>query len=193
MKQGDVFHYQAPRGIQEQDPYGKPVWYGLTTPPQKERAAKEYIIAQGLHAFYPDEERRKVVNGKPRTVEVPSIPRLVFARFTGRPHWDVIKDRPFFSYSQPFQGTQFSRKNIKSLMSMRVKAAERRKVLRERLEAWQAALVPVAGEQARLIDGPLKGFLVDVTQVSGGLVDYLLPGNIKGQAAIGLVERETNQ
>lgn len=191
-KIGDTFEYRAPRGLQEYDPLERPVWHGLVTPPQKERAAREYLKANGIHAFYPDEKVRRIVQGKKRTIIKPMVSGFVFARFTGRPNWDVIRSRPFFVgvislFGRPYP---IPRPDIQRMRGLTITAEERRRALRERQEAAQAALMPVEGERARLVDGPLKGFMVDVTRVSGGMVSYILPNGIPGTASVGTVERE---
>lgn len=192
MKLGETFEYRPPRGVQEYDPLARPIWYGLTTPPQKEKAAREYLLAQGLHAFFPDEKIIRTVRGKRRTIKKPMVSGYVFARFTGYPNWDVVRRLPFFTGvisvgDMPFP---FPRGDIRRMMGLTITAQERRRAMRERQEAIRAAKMPVEGQKARLIDGPLKGFTVDITRVSGGVAQYILPGGLKGSSDVGALERE---
>lgn len=178
------------RGLQEG--HTPPVWYALTTPPQKEAAARAYLEAQGLFAFYPNEERITTVRGKRRTRKAPIVGGYVFVQFTGHPQWDVIKDRPFFTgvVALGIQPYAIPRGTIRRLRGLTVEAAERRRELREMQEQLRAARMPVAGDQAEIVEGPLRGFLVDVTSVTGGMAHYLLPGGIKGMARAATLERK---
>lgn len=184
-------HYRPPRSLQEFDPLARPVWYALKTPPQKEKAGREYLRANGIHAFYPDEVRQQRRQGKVFHVKRPMVSGFVFARFTGVPNWDVIRSRPFFSGVISYNGTPFpiQRADVLAMMGLRVTAKERQKALRARQAAIQAALAPVEGERAKIMEGPLSGFLVDVTEISGSVVRFVLPGGTKGSAGQGSLER----
>ena len=115
----------------------------------------------------------------------------VFARFTGVPNWDVIQSRPWFTGVITFNGMPwpFPRGDIRLLQGLTVAAEEHRAALRARQEAARAALMPVEGGKARMIKGPLQGFCVDVTRVSGGVIGYLLPNGVPGFAAAEMMER----
>ena len=190
---GDTFEHVAPRGLQSAQKLDRHVWLGLLTPPQQERLARERLKAEGIHAFYPDEHVRRKIGGKLRTVKKPMVSGYVFARFTHQPNWDVIRGRAYFSGVVSYLGLPypFPRNDIRNLMGLRITAEERRQAMRERQEAMEAARAPRVGEQARIVDGPLKGFCVDVTKVSGRLVAYVLPNGIPGTASIGTIERST--
>jgi len=50
--------------------------------------------------------------------------------------------------------------------------------------------MPMAGDKARLVDGPLAGFCVDVKAISGGIARYVLPNGLDGTAAVSKLERD---
>lgn len=188
---GQVVPIDGRRGLQEG--HTAPMWFALTTPPQKEAAARAYLEAQGIHAFYPNEERHSIVRNKRRTRKVPIVCGYVFARFTGWPQWDVIQDRPFFTgvVALGIRPYVIPRGTIRRLRGLTVEAAERRRELREMQEQLALARMPQEGDKATITQGPLAGFLVDVTGISGGVAFYLLPGGIKGQARAATLERKT--
>lgn len=190
MKVGDKFDLDGSARIQAGETL--PTWYALRTPPQKEKAAREFLRKRGVHAFYPDEERTRIVNGRKRTYTAPIVSGYVFARFTGLPLWHVLRARPFFSGVVSMNGVPFAlpRPTIRRLQGFTIEMEERRREMREMREMARKALEPKVGDIARITDGPLAGFLVEVTELTGGVARYLLPGSIKGEAPIRKLERK---
>lgn len=193
FKIGDTMPVDGRSGLQ--DGHTHPTWYALRTPPQKEKAARMYLDAQGIHAFYPNEDRVKYRHGRKITRNFPIVSGYVFARFEGEPRWHVIRSRPFFIGVVSLGGLPFPipRPTIKRLRGLTVEEKERRRELRELREAARRALEPREGEQAQILDGPLAGFLVDVTKVAGGRVFYMMSGGLKGQADVSSLERKLSE
>ena len=189
---GEPVDVHPGRAMQAEPPLPSPRWFALVTPPQRERAARSYLKAAGIDAFYPSEEVRTMRRGKRYTRERPIVGGYVFARFTLSPQWDVIRARPFFSgvvavglepYSVP----------VDTIRRLRGLAADVQREARERAEAIEAArleMMPRAGERAHIIEGPLAGFLVDVTSIKGRMARILLPGGAKALADTSSMVRE---
>ncbi len=189
-KVGDVFPTDARDGLITGHTH--PTWYALLTPPHKEKAAREYLKAHDVHAFYPDEIRERYLpGGKRRRYEAPIVAGYVFGRFEGHPRWHVLKQRPFFRGVVSLGGEPYpmSRPTIRRMQGLTLSAADRKRELREKREAARRALEPREGERAEITDGPLAGFMVDVRSISGGMAHYIMPNDVKGQAPLAKLER----
>jgi len=159
---GQTYPLDRPRGIQggQRIP---PTWYCLLTPPMKERAAREHLRAQGVYAFYPSREKRWTVAGRTHRQEFPEVSGYVFALFKYEPQWDIMKEkRRLISGVMGVNGypTKFPRDVIRHMQGLTVEA--------KRLEEAKRELMRVrAGDKAKITQGPLSGFVVDVYQVNG--------------------------
>lgn len=170
----------------------RPCWFALTTPPQKERAARAFLMAQGISpAFFPSENRISTIRGKKRVREAPLVGGYVFALFQGYPLWHVLKEQAFFTgvVCLGNRPVVMPRGTIRRLQGLTVEAAERRRELRELREQLRLALMPVEGEGAKIVDGPLNGFTVNVLRIKDGVAFYTLPGGLKGSATVSALER----
>lgn len=63
---GQIVPYIAPRRIVS-GPDIPPVWHCLIVPPQKERAAREFLRKRDIFAFFPSEEITRTISGRQRT------------------------------------------------------------------------------------------------------------------------------
>ena len=180
---GKMYTYTPPRGIVGQKI--EPVWHALVVPPQKERATREYLRAQGIYAFYPSQLSSRTIRGKKITRERPMITQHVYARFTHTPQWDVLKEQRRVItgvYSIASVPIAIPSDVIRRLQGLTVEA--------ERLREARAELLRVrAGDKAAIKGGPLAGFLVDVRTVSHGVAFFEFLTGGKGSAEVGSLER----
>ena len=192
VRVGDQVRLDPSRGMEAAPTLSKATWFALLTPPQKERAARAYLRAHDITAFYPSEERKSTVRGKMKSREAPIVPGYVYAKFYRTPQWDVIRTRPFFTgvVSLGIRPFPIPRAIVRRLQGLTVEAEELARAKRETWEAVKRALAPKEGDRATIEEGPLTGFLVDVTSIRGGMANILLPGGVKGQAHVTTLRRE---
>ena len=162
----------------------KPVWYCLLVPPQKERATREHLRANGVYAFYPSREKRWTVRGKTFRRELPEVSGYVFAKFDKAPQWHILKERRRLitgvmggSYPYPIPVDV-----IRHLQGLTVEAQKLEEARRELMRIRE-------GDRAKIVEGPFAGFVVDVREVSNGeaVVNLPLTGRVK--ASIGTLEK----
>ena len=182
FKIGDVVAYNPPRGIQHGVHMAEPLWFALTVPPQREKAAREFLRAREVYAFFPSETRCRTVRGRKVETERPSIPGHVYAKFIQPPQWDVMKERMRLItgvYAVHGRPVAIPRAVIRRLQGLTVEAEKLREA---RAELFQ--LNP--GDQATLSSGVFEGFTVEVTSVSGGRVFWrTVTGQLLGRAVVG--------
>ena len=157
-----------------------PVWYCLLTPPQKERATREHLRANGVYAFYPSREKRWTVKGRTFRRELPEVTGYVFAQFRHQPQWDVLKERRRLitgvmggSYPYPIPVDV-----IRHLQGLTVEAQRMEEARREMMRIRE-------GDKAKIVGGPFAGFVVDVREIVGGeaVVNLPLTGRVKASLA----------
>lgn len=185
---GVVYPLERPRGIFSGEEI-RPTWYALTVPPNKEKAARETLRAQGVYAFYPSETKRyrnRFSPDKPIKVERPIVSSLVYAMFRHAPQWDVMKEqRRIITGVYSINGSPIAIPSdvIRHLQGMTVEA--------ERLREAKADLLRIReGDRATIVSGPLAGFAVDVDSVAHGQVWFRFLTGGKGSADIGSLQRE---
>lgn len=176
LKAGDPWPFQSSRGI-----VGKPcapVWHALVTTPQKEAETAKRLAKAGCEVQYPTFERSRHVCGKKKIFEVPVIPRIIYARFSYAPQWDVMRGRRVIAGVFCLGGSPVSLNDddIARVMGLPTEAE------RQEVEIIQANR-PKVGQKAEIIYGPFAGFFVDVTRVEHGRVWYEMATGIKGQAS----------
>lgn len=182
---GQILPYEKPRGITH-GPEIKPVWYGLTVPPQKEKAARMMLEANGVHAEYPTREVRHFRRGKAVVRKLPVVSRVVYAQFRQPPQWDVLKERKLITgvyggsrpYAVPYDV-------VRAVMGLPTVAEELEAARREMLKVRE-------GDEARICDGPLADFIVNVTSVKHGRVWFETMTGIKGDAPESSLERRVD-
>jgi transcription antitermination factor NusG len=159
-------------------------WYCLLVPPQKERATREHLRAAGIFAFYPSREKRWTVSGKTFRRELPEITRYVFAQFRHEPAWHILKERRrlitgVMGGSHPYP---IPTDIIKHLQGLTVEA--------QKLEAAKKELMRLReGDKAKVIDGPFKGFVVDIRGIHGDEAEVDLPLTGKVKASLSVLEK----
>lgn len=165
-----------------------PVWHALIVPPQKENAVREYLRARDIYAFYPSEKGVRHIRGKRIEWEKPIVTQHVYAQFRQAPQWDVMKrTHRLITNVYGVGGTPMPihRDIIRHLQGLTVEA--------ERLREARAEMLRVrAGDKAVFIEGPLKGFVVNIEDVRGGEAwfNFILGGN--SRASVKSLERVQN-
>ncbi len=181
---GQIVPYTAPRRIVS-GPETPPIWHCLIVPPQKERAAREFLRKRDIFSFFPSEEITRVVAGKKRTIEKPMITQHVYAQFRQQPQWDVMKrvHRLITGvYCIGGKPVAIPRDVIRHLQGMTVEA--------ERLRAAQAELMRIReGDTAEIVEGPLAGFSVSVVGTSNGEAWWEMVSGAKGKMPVSRLRR----
>lgn len=183
---GQTFPAVIQRGIVS-GPELPPVWHVLIVPPQKERAVREYLRARDIYAFYPSEKSVRVHRGKKIETERPVVSQHVYAQFRQQPQWDVMKRVHRLISGVMCQGgtpIKVHSDIIRHLQGLTVEA--------QRLREARAEMLQVRpGDKAKIVSGPLAGFMVDVLEVKQGeaIISLMMGGRVK--AAIASLERDT--
>ena len=165
-----------------------PTWYALIVPPQKELATREFLRAHGIYAFFPSQTVTRHVAGKRYDREKPIVTQHVYAQFRQAPQWDVMKERRRLItgvFSINGRPIEIHRDIIRHLQGLTVEA--------EKLRAARAEMLRVrAGDQAVFVEGPLKGFVVNIEDVRGGEAwfNFILGGT--SRASVSSLERVQN-
>lgn len=172
---GDVVPLTAKRGIVG-SPLASPRWHALRVAPLKERASRETLKANGIHCFYPTEERMRVQRGKRITWDHPQVTQIIYARFKHQPQWDVLRDRKIITGVFCIGTTPIILPSdvIRQVQGLPTRAEELR-------QAREALMRISEGDRAEVLDGPLAGLVVDVTRTNDGRVWWQTIAGIKGQ------------
>jgi transcription antitermination factor NusG len=187
LQKGDVLPVEFHRGI-----VGAKLdtarWHALVTPPGKEQAAKAVLAREGVFSFYPTEERTRFFRGEKIVTKHPTITRIIYARFKRQPQWDVLRARRVINgvFCYGTRPIALPYDVIRSLQGLPTRI--------ERLQAAKEALQRLyAGETVQVTEGPLSGFMVDVTQAKDGRVWWqaIMPNGlpIKGESSRDEVQR----
>lgn len=184
---GQVVPFDYQRGILGAK-LDTPRHHAIITPPNKERATVEMLKAKGMFAFYPKREVSHFVRKRKITRDYPQISRIIYAKFTRAPNWDVMLRRKWITgvFSIGDRPIAIPSEVIRQLQGLPGRA----EALRQAREELQQVVV---GDVAQLPDGPLAGHFVQVTSVeSGGRVWWqsLTSSLIKGQTSAGKIERK---
>lgn len=73
-------------------------WYALRTTYGREKKAYDYMVAKGITAFYPTQNKIKIVKGKRQTIKESLIPNIFFAYGT----FEQIKSFVYDNINLPF-------------------------------------------------------------------------------------------
>lgn len=180
---GDPWPFTSARGITGALRTRR-AWHALITAPQREAKTASQLENAQTEIRYPVVEKVRHPNGRRQVFEVPVVPRIIYARFRYEPMWDVMKERRvivgvFCRDGQPIVLTD---DDVAKVMGLPTEA--------ERIEAERIeALRPRPGEMARIVDGPLKDFFVDVDRVAFGRVWYSTVAGIRGDISEEKIER----
>ena len=183
LKIGDPWPFASSRGLIG-EPLDQPVWHALQVPPQRERAAREALRALGIHACYPERLTSWRVRGKHYKRAVPVVARIVYAKFTHRPNWDVFRARRIITGVVSWGSVPIAipKDTIAAVMGLPTEAEKLEQARRELLMVREA-------EQAVITDGPLSGAIVDVRQIRGGIAWFNTLAGIKGTAPVSALAR----
>lgn len=164
----------------------RPAWYALKVPPMKESTVRQYLKARGIHSCYPERETSWQVKGRHFSRKLPVITQIVYVKFDREPQWDVMKARRLITgvFSRGAEPIRLHGDIIRAVMGLPTEA--------ERLEAARLELLrPRVNEKARLKEGPLADFLVDVESVNDdlGKVWWKTITGMKGETTLDKIER----
>lgn len=174
-----------------------PQWFILVTPPQKERKARRWLERIGIQPddiWFPVTREWVPASGARLKYEreVLLAPRYVFARFDRDPDWP----RLFAAAPMGCVRGVVSRGEVPYAVPLRVMAQMatmpgRVAELRAAEEAAIEARRPRAGDVARLTQGPLAGYMVDITRVHAGLARFVMADGapIQGEARVETMEK----
>lgn len=156
---GQKMPYIAPRGLTGEE-LEKSRWHALRVAPGQEKAKAEMLKAEGIHAFFPTEERQRWRHGQKIVREHPTVTQIVYAKFRQVPHWDVLRERRIITgvFCNGGRPIILPGEVIRSIQGLPTRA----ELLRQ-AKAEMLALRP--GDRAELIDGPLAGIVVEVETV----------------------------
>lgn len=185
---GSTEPWTSPPGIVA-GPSIKPVWHCLLVESQREQAAREHLRANGVYAFYPSREVVRHRMGRVIRQERPEVTGYVFAQFRAAPQWHVIRARwRLFRGVIACDGVPvaINRDVIRQLQGLTVEAQKLEEARREMRRIRE-------GDKAQIIEGPLKGFWVDVREVQGG--EALITGafGLRTRAQLALMRRVVPQ
>ena len=166
------------------DTLPKPAWYALKVPPQREGKVRAVLRERDIHSCFPEYAKSIQIRGKRHERKYPVVTRVVYAKFTAAPQWDVMKLRRIITgvYSYGDEPIAIPGDIISAIMGLPTEA--------EKLEAARLELLRVReGDRAVIATGPFAGFLVDVRTVLDGRVWFETLTGMKGQMDATGVER----
>lgn len=179
----------VPRGEEQSLVLPGPVqWFGFVTAPQSEAKARAWLRRRGVVAWYPTERIWRVRSA--RRVKVPRyrvvVPRYVFARFAGEPRWHLVRACPWLH-----RVIGFGDRPLPISDATMGRMAEVPRVLREIRRREEEARRVAPGDSARIVDGPLAGWVVDVSEVRAGVARFLAPGpaGLPGEISVARLEK----
>jgi len=161
--------HRGPQGY----PMPAPAWFALETPPQREARAIDMLSPHGIDCWCPTEPVWRVPRSGPRVavqVERRILPRIVFARFTGFPNWDVM----FASrHVSGFIGASGRPRAITDDEMMAMTTVPGR--ISELRAAKADAMRIRPGDTATVLDGAMAGWQVTVSAVDGDIAAFVVP------------------
>lgn len=180
---GDTVPIEGKRGIVH-GPTIPPVWHPLIVHAQRMRSTRERLRAQNIFAFYPSEEYTRHVRGKAITKERAFVTGWVYAQFRQPPQFDVMKERGIILGVFCIESVPIIIPSdiIKHLQGLTVEA--------ERLRQARAELLKLkVGDKAKVLDGPLAGSCINITDIRGGEAWYDALAGFKGSARLERLEK----
>ncbi|MBN8292832.1 hypothetical protein JI664_12730 [Rhodobacter sp. NTK016B] len=186
---GQVIQPEPTRPIQVGD-IGTPTWYAFLTTPQKEGSAKAWLEKKGVEAWYPTETRwRKIAKGKIKRKEYEAVlvPRYIFARFTGRPQWDLLKASRWLTGVVGIDGVPLpiTDETLAAMEQVPARLAE----IRAR-EEERRTIRP--GDRVRIRDGAMEGWVVEVRSIHAGIARFIVPlmGDRETEMQVGRLSKQ---
>jgi len=159
LRVGDVLPVEG-RWRLTGDPLDTPEWYALRVMGGKEAKAKAKMEWADVEIAYPVETKTRTVRGKRVEAQKAIIPGLIYARFCHAPQWHALRERRIIT------GVVCSGQVPIILPSDIVRRVMGLPTEAERLAAAKVELLRVReGDKARILTGPLAGFVVDVRSI----------------------------
>ena len=150
-----------------------PQWYIVRTEPQKEAGVVAWLNCRGVEAWYPTERAwRKIPRGKRKRVQYDRTiaPRYVFARFTQAPNWAVVISCRYIQNIVGLHGKPMPVSD--EVIAEMERVPERLILLRKKL---RDARKITPGCKAKIIEGALAGWIVDVEDIDAGIAHFVIP------------------
>ena len=183
---GQVLPLDGARGITS-GPELPPAWYALVVPPMKEAATRDMLRRRkDIYAFFPERRKRYHRQGRRYSRMLPIVAGIVYAKFTRAPQWDVLKHRRLIHGVFSNNGIPIQ---IPAAMIRRIQGLPEDLEELERARAEMAKLNP--GDRARVVRGPLEGYLVEVKASKQGRVWFETLTGIKIEAHESFLEKTT--
>lgn len=164
-----------------------PVWFVMQTMPQGEVKAKAWLSTYGVESWFPTETAWRQVRGQQRKekYERRIIPGYLFSRFEHEPNWPTIRHskhklRVVGVNGSPISVTDEAMSDMQSI-------PER---LREMKQMAIAAKIIKPGDRARIRDGYMRDWVVDVSEVSNGIAKFVLPGGMEAKIEVDRLDKE---
>ena len=170
--------------LPQKHPKEAPQWYALRTTYGREKKAYDYMVAKGITAFYPTQNKIKIVKGKRQTITESLIPNIFFAYGT----FDQIKSFVYDNINLPFLRFYYCHTHVgskieKSPMIVPNYQMDSLKIICE-AEASDIIVslssVPnfQAGQMVRVVDGAFKGVVGRVKRWQGQQRVGVIIGNM---------------
>lgn len=150
-----------------------PQWYALRTTYGREKKAYDYMVTEGITAFYPTQNKIKIVKGKRQTITESLIPNIFFAYGT----FDQIKSFVYDNINLPFLRfyychTHVGSKIVKTPLVVPNYQMNGLKIICDADNANTIiSLSPVPkfdkGQLVRIIEGPFQGVIGKVARYQG--------------------------
>lgn len=175
LRIGDQMGLEGSQSITA-EPLDHPEWYIFQTVAQKELPVVAWLARNGVeYAWYPTETRWKnIARGRRRKVryEAPIAPRYVFALFTHRPIWHILRERSVGKITgvicRDGEPLRIPESDIMNMQALPKRIAHiRDKMIREN--------TIMSGDKAEITDGPLTGWTVEVSRIDRGIAYFVAP------------------
>lgn len=186
MQVGDRVPHQPDRIV---GPACPPTWYALMVRSGRERVIAERLREYGVHVQYPVTKKWRVTRGQRKRVTRPTVSGVIYARFTAEPRWHVLKDRRWivavFGIGSAPAPLPYD------VVRVAMGLAE----TQEEIERAAESMAQLRrGDQARFVDGPFAGHVVDITH-TGPLVHFIArhAPHLSGTAPANKLEKIVDQ
>jgi len=175
LRVGDEVAMEARGGIVAEE-LPAPEWYILRAAPKAELAAIAWLARNGVpDAWCPTETRwRTMPRGRRKKVpyEAPLAPGYVFAPFTRRPVWHVLRERA----KGKLTGV-VARQGIPLVIPeptiARMKHVPGRIAAIRKREEERRRIRP--GDRVDVVSGPLAGWTIEVSRIHAGIAYFVAP------------------
>lgn len=166
---------------------GRPHWYALIVPPQREGAAEQWLGLRGVYAFHPVKTRTVTVKGKRIRRESCYLPGYVFARFGGSIIWHRVQESPYIADAIRLScgaPATLNPEDLAGIYAMRHRDDES-------AEAARRARTVRPGDRARILSGVFEGSEVDVIEIRSGeaVLRLTLFGDVPVRVPVALLDK----